>query len=463
LALPSPANDLAEEIRSLIQGDDLSRAVKRLLDYAKQFSGQRDVINSAIVLTREFRGLQRDNRKFGDSPDSHSQQNKLSTRILELVDEIEASTEDRPPTEPPEPPRLRVVPQVPEPKGPPQTDKPAAGEGFLGEKSPTKLEQAREKFKKDREKIVLPPTAALEARGLQKTYHDGFTLSGIDLTLRPGDITGLVGVNGSGKTTLLRVLAGEIGADGGHLTYPLLCLNGLDWVRIRSQIAFVQQRPPRWHGILEENLYLHAALRQLTGRANEDEVEFTLHRLGLETYRKSRWDEISGGFQMRFELAKALVGRPNLLILDEPLAPLDINTQQVFLQDLRDIANSSLNPLPIILSSQHIYEVEAIANSILFLDNGKVVFSGSLEKLYRERQESTFELSSPAEKSILLEQLEALGVIDIEHTGLTYIVSVPPETTSRKILDCLLSANVEVVYFRDISGSSRKFFKGRGE
>jgi ABC-type multidrug transport system ATPase subunit len=121
-----------------------------------------------------------------------------------------------------------------------------------------------------------------------------------------------VGVNGSGKTTLLRVLAGEIATDAGTLAYPLLCPNPLDWLRIRSQIAYVPQRPSRWYGILEENLYLHAALRGLTGRANEDEVEFILHRLGLEIYRKARWHEISGGFQMRFELAKALVGHPKL-------------------------------------------------------------------------------------------------------------------------------------------------------
>lgn len=461
VALPSPAIDLAEEIRSLIQGDDLPRAAKRLLDYVRQFSGQREIVNSAIVLTGQLRSLQRDIRRIGDTPDRHSQLSVLTHRILEILDEIEDPTESR--TLSPESPLLRVVSGVSKLASPPQVDKHASAEEATSEQRLTSFEQAREKFKKERKKAVRPPTAALEASSLQKTYRGGFTLSGIDLTLRPEEITGLVGVNGSGKSTLLRILAGELAHDGGDLAYPLLCPDSLDWVRIRSQIAFVPQRPPRWYGILEENLYLHAALRQLTGRANEDEVEFILHRLGLETYRKARWDEISGGFQMRFELAKALVGRPRLLILDEPLAPLDINTQQVFLQDLRDIANSSSNPLPIILSSQHIYEVEAIADSILFLDDGEVVFSGALEKLYRERQESIYELTSPAEKTKLLEQLEPLGVIDIEHTGLTYIVSVPPEITGRKVLDCLLKAEIEVGYFRDISGSSRKLFKGRGE
>jgi ABC-2 type transport system ATP-binding protein len=192
-------------------------------------------------------------------------------------------------------------------------------------------------------------------------------------------------------------------------------------------------------------------------------VEFILHRLGLETYRKARWHEIAGGFQMRFELAKALVGQPKLLILDEPLAPLDINTQQLFLQDLRDFADSSSNPLPIILSSQHIYEVEAIADSILFLDRGEVVFSGALDELFQKRKESAYEFTSLVDKSTILERLEPLRVIEVERTGLIYIVSVPPEVTGREVLDCLLRANIDIKYFRDISGSSRKFFKGRGE
>jgi ABC-2 type transport system ATP-binding protein len=142
---------------------------------------------------------------------------------------------------------------------------------------------------------------------------------------------------------------------------------------------------------------------------------------------------------------------------------LDINTQQVFLQDLRDIADSTSSPLPILLSSQHIYEVEAVADSILFLDRGDVVFSGALDKLHHERQENTYEITSPVGKAQLLTQLEPLGVIDIEATGLTYLVSVPRQVTGRKVLDCLFKANIEVSYFRDISSSSRKLFRGRGE
>src|SRR5262245_38574470 len=150
MALPSPAIDMAEEIRSLVQGDDLSRAAKRLLDYTRQFSGKRDIVNSAIVLTGELRSLQRDIRKFGDSPERRSQLNVLAHRILEILDEVENPPEDPPLPEPPEPPRLRVVPQAPKPASPALEDRPGNAEESNREQGPTNFEQARDKFAQGR-------------------------------------------------------------------------------------------------------------------------------------------------------------------------------------------------------------------------------------------------------------------------------------------------------------------------
>ncbi|HXU29631.1 MAG TPA: ABC transporter ATP-binding protein, partial [Thermoanaerobaculia bacterium] len=430
----------------------------RLLDYAEEFSGQRGIVNTAITVTGEWHRLDGDRRRFGESSERDYQTSKLAHRILEITDEIEATTHTEPSEPPPpEPFRPRLVPPLPKSDTP--RAEPAEEAKPRGETPLTSLERAEQEFTSRREP---PSTATLVARGLRKRYRGGFSLSDVDLTLRPGEIVGLVGVNGSGKTTLLRILAGDLAADAGELTYPLLSGKRFDWDEIKSQIAFVAQRPPRWNGLLEANLHFHAAVRGIKGQANRDRVEFILHRLGLESYRKARWGEISGGFQMRFELAKALVARPKLLILDEPLAPLDVNTQQVFLQDLRDLADSFKHPLPILLSSQHIYEVEAITDSILFLDDGKVRFGGSLEKLLEEREQNTYELASPAAKSRLLELLAPLGVLDIENTGLTYLVNMPKETTGRKVMDALHRADVEVSYFRDVSGSTRRLFKSGG-
>jgi ABC-2 type transport system ATP-binding protein len=434
MELPSPAAELAEEIRSAVQDDDLSRATKRLLDYAWQFCrGARDVENSARVLIREYKSLEREARILGKSPHYQYQLSALALRILESLDAAEVTAR-------------QLLPAEEEPSPPPRSE-PRAGEDQAAR---TGLQTPAASSAKE----------FLTARNLQKDYGK-FALFGIDLTLGTGEIAGVVGVNGSGKTTLLRILAGELAADQGVLRYPQLCGEEIDWTRIRSTIAYVPQRPSRWRGFLQENLHLHAALHHLTGQANKDKVEFILQRLGLESYRNARWHEISAGFQMRFELARALVGMPSLLILDEPLAPLDINTQQLFLQDLRDIANSFSDPLAIVLSSQHVYEVEAIADTIIFLDKGRTIFSGTLEELYAGRKENIYEIASPVRKHDLVQQLESLGAIEVEHAGLTYLVSLPLFVTGRELLELLFAAGIEIRYFRDVSRSTRSLFKGR--
>ena len=82
-----------------------------------------------------------------------------------------------------------------------------------------------------------------------------------------------------------------------------------------------------------ESLHLSAALHGVPAAENEDQVDYVLERLGLARYRDARWDQLSGGFQMRFELARCLVWSPRLLIMDEPLAPSTSSPSSEFLQD----------------------------------------------------------------------------------------------------------------------------------
>ncbi len=135
----------------------------------------------------------------------------------------------------------------------------------------------------------------------------------------------------------------------------------MDWIKIKNQIAYVKQEIPKWHGSLRENLHFDS-IHGIKGLQNKKDVDFILHRLGLIEYQNREWNELSGGFKLRFTLAKALVWKPSLIILDEPLANLDIHAQILVLNDLRDLANSSKYPVSIVISSQHLHEVEHIAN-----------------------------------------------------------------------------------------------------
>lgn len=298
-----------------------------------------------------------------------------------------------------------------------------------------------------------------------KTFRSGkhrFELPPLDLDLRLGEITGIVGENGNGKTTLLRIVAGDLRASGGTLTYPYLERGdeiGLDWYQIKQHIAFIPQSLDPWQGYLKENLHFSAAIHGIRGAENEELVDFMIHRLGLSRYEGSRWSEISSGYRLRFELARALVRRPRLLIIDEPLANLDINTQEVFIQDLRYLASSSQYPLSILISSQHLHEVERIADHIVFIKNGEALFNGRTADFGADRRENIFEFSTTWTKSQLQASLPPDQGLLLEDRGHHFLLRTPLDLSSSQVLALLVAAEVPVDYFRDISTSTLKLFR----
>jgi ABC-2 type transport system ATP-binding protein len=234
---------------------------------------------------------------------------------------------------------------------------------------------------------------AFVAENLGKTYQrSGFSLRGVNLTLRQGEITGVLGENGQGKTTLFRLAAGELKPDSGTLRYPVVAGHGsrTNWIRVYEHLAYVPQELASWHGSLEDNLRYEAAIHRITGAANDREVEYIVERLGLREHLDKRWSELSGGFKLRFALAKALVWKPAVLLLDEPLANLDINAQQIVLTDIRDLSTSLRYPMAVLLSSQHLHEVEAVSTNLLFLGKGTVKYYGPVSDIGLSRHVNTF-------------------------------------------------------------------------
>ena len=304
----------------------------------------------------------------------------------------------------------------------------------------------------------LPPVC--RAEGLGKAYRRGnFYLRGVNLELRPGEVTALVGQNANGKTTLLRIVAGELRHDEGKLEFPGLCSDHLDWSVIKSQVAYLPQDLPAWQGSLLDNLHYEAALHGILGAENQREVAYVVERLGLGEHLDKRWTQISGGTKLRFALARVLVWRPSLLVLDEPLANLDVLAQGRLLQDLLDLARSPRYPQSILMSSQHIHELEAVASSLIFLRAGEVVFNGPIATLGDERRYNTYELN-------ISTSLETLGALFDEFrcdppydNGVSFVLKTPLHVDANAVLGKLRAADVEVSYFRDISHSAKRLFQ----
>ena len=270
----------------------------------------------------------------------------------------------------------------------------------------------------------------------------------------------LVGKSGSGKTTLLRILAGELASSSGELRYPYLTLNGkTDWYSIKQQIAYIPQALPAWNGLLLDNLHFTASIHEITAQHNIDAVDGIISLLRLDEYRKATWDEISGGYKTRFALAKAMVWKPKLVILDEPLGNLDINAQGIFLRDLRNLTSSSIYPLSIIVISQHLYELESIADNIVFLKDGEAIYSDSVKKFDESRDENSYEIACDLPKQELINLLKKINCNRVEEAGVNLIVHTSREVTTTQFLNVFVEHDIYLKYFRDISQSTRKLFE----
>jgi ABC-2 type transport system ATP-binding protein len=294
-------------------------------------------------------------------------------------------------------------------------------------------------------------------KNLHKQYKKGgFELAPLSLQINLGEINGVVGENGNGKSTLIKLIAGEEQTTSGTLNFPLF--DNSDWRKIKSEIAYIPQRLHKWDGDVRDYLQFTASAKGIYGKENNNAVDYIIERLGLQEYQDYDWNELSGGYQMRFELARMLVWKPKLLLLDEPLAHLDINAQAIFLKDLADLSKDATSPFGVIITSQHLYEVESISKNVIFLKKGKSIYNGPINEFEKERKFNSFELSSTKSSDEFFNFLSGLGFENIENKGNTIIVHVDISMSSQEFITGLFNAGLELKYFRNISQSTRKLF-----
>lgn len=430
----------AYEIEKLVAANELNIATKRLMDFTIDFSVNPKRKREVINIRATYNDIRDDVRLYGKSKETINRTTQLINNLLEFLVVIADETIQH---------NNSINSSSQEIKTKPSDQK-------------NKQETDEQKPLSNKKDVNIADTI-FEGKDISKKYKSKtikFSLNSISLKLKFGEITAVVGENGNGKTTLLKIVAGVLSKTQGEISFPFLNSQKINkWYDIKQNISFIQQELSPWYGVLENNLYFFASINGIKGNKNEEEVDFLINRLGLEKYRKATWSEISGGYRMRFSLAKALLSKPKLLVLDEPLANLDVNTQLLFLQDLRNLADSFTNPFSVIISSQHLHEVEQIADRVIFLKDGCEIYNGNIADFGNNRESNSFEIETLFSKEQLSDILERIDYKSIENAGRHYIVNTSLSVTSKQFIEHLLNHNVQFNYYRDISKSTRKLFK----
>lgn len=250
-------------------------------------------------------------------------------------------------------------------------------------------------------------TPALLLRGATKRFGDVTAVDGLDYSLARGRVLALLGPNGAGKTTTVEMCEGFVRPDDGEVR--VLGLDPMcDTDELRSRIGIMLQGGGAYPGVrVGEMLELVASYS-----ADPLDVEWLLDVVGLSRHRGTSYRRLSGGQQQRLSLACALVGRPELVFLDEPTAGLDAQSR-LAVWDL--VSSLRRDGVTVVLTTHLMDEAEALADEVLIIDRGRAVASGTTADITAgaSAQAAVIDVDSPIDADALAGYLaSAHGGVD---------------------------------------------------
>ncbi|WP_411967286.1 ATP-binding cassette domain-containing protein [Haloferax sp. YSSS75] len=235
--------------------------------------------------------------------------------------------------------------------------------------------------------------SAIEIRNLTKAYGDVTALDGIDLDVPEGSFFGLLGPNGAGKTTFINILVGLVRKSGGTAEVFGYDVED-DYREARDLIGVAPQEfnVDKFFPI-QEILETKAGYHGIPRDVARERAEEVLKRVGIYDKRDTRFDWLSGGMKRRFMLARALITDPDLLILDEPTAGVDVQLRHELWETIIDLNDKGTT---ILLTTHYIEEAERLCDEVAILDSGRILEVASPEELMdRGTDDIVVQLRSP--------------------------------------------------------------------
>ena len=220
----------------------------------------------------------------------------------------------------------------------------------------------------------------LETQGISKSYGGRKVVDNVTAHVGQGEVVGLLGPNGAGKTTSFYIIVGLITADGGKVK-----LDGKDmtnmpmYKRANHGISYLPQEASVFRKLtVEENLMAILQTRRMSGRERREKMDRLIDQLGLETVRRSKGYQLSGGERRRVEIARSLAIDPSFLLLDEPFSgidPIQVLELQRIISDLKRAG------IGILVTDHNVRETLMVVDRAYIINDGKIFRTGTPEEL----------------------------------------------------------------------------------
>ena len=245
--------------------------------------------------------------------------------------------------------------------------------------------------------------ALLKASDLVKKFGNTNAVKGINFHIEEGRCVSLLGPNGAGKTTTLKMLSGLLEPTSGSIDF-----NGEKAEDLRQFIGYLPQYPAFYNWMSgKEFLVFAGQLAKLNRKEAEKRSEELLERVGLTNAKKRKIGGYSGGMKQRLGLAQALIHRPKLLILDEPVSALDPLGRREVLDMMREIKEETT----ILFSTHVLHDAEEISDDILIMHAGEIAISGSLESVMEEYRQPILQIEFESQATDWLKSITSYSFV----------------------------------------------------
>ena len=288
----------------------------------------------------------------------------------------------------------------------------------------------------------------LECQELTKNYGRIQAIHGLSLALEAGETIGLVGPNGAGKSTLLSLISAFIQPTSGQIK---VLGHAAGSAALQGRIGLLPQDAPMFKGIrIAQQMDLFTKLQGLAASERRAEILWVSEALSVTDLLNRKPENLSHGQTKRVAMAQALLGHPELILLDEPTAGLD----PIAANEVRDFIHSQRGKTNFIISSHNLDELETVCQRIILIDQGEILLTSPLSELTGQNTYINVEVSTVVSDSVLIE-LNAIDAIKQaslnvgnEHHIAIELKQAQAATPQRQILDILTRHDLEVLEIR---------------